>query len=144
MDELVNGWMDLWMDGWMDELVNGWMDRWKDGWMNGWIDMDKHPPDTVTQNLQRDCSLNSTTNYLFNLQKEITYNNPNSSKMPQKKHLTPYKQKYQFPRLFLRNSLLEKRKRRNAELGPANTIIRNRSKQVTIFQDEEEHIRAKR
>jgi len=40
----VNGYIYLWIDGWMgrcmDRCMDGWMDRyrWMDGWMDGFID----------------------------------------------------------------------------------------------------------
>ena len=35
MGELMDGWVDQWMDGrtngWMGELMDGWVDQWMDG-----------------------------------------------------------------------------------------------------------------
>lgn len=51
MGQQEGRWVDKWMggridDGWVDELVdgcmvwymNGWVSRWVDGWMGGWVD----------------------------------------------------------------------------------------------------------
>ena len=38
MDGWMDGWMNEWMDGWMNIWMDGWMDEYIDGWMDGWMD----------------------------------------------------------------------------------------------------------